>query len=332
MGLILAGIDEAGYGPLLGPLCVGMSAWRVESWSAGDPAPDVWEILGGVLAREVRGAGDRVVIADSKELKRPNSSARVHPLTHLERGVLAVLGVMGRRPADDAELVGVLGSAWPGEPWYEVGPKALPLAWDAGLCGIAASRLAGACEKAGVGPIALACEVVGESRFNALVRSGGSKGATTLEGLRRHASRVIELAAAYPRDEVRIVCDRLGGRERYADVVAGVLGVPVDAVGVIEETAERSRYRALLGEALGGRSIGMVFQCESERAHLPVALASMAAKLCRELGMARFNRYWGGRLADVKPTAGYWQDAKRWLKAAGDRVSASERRRLVRIA
>jgi hypothetical protein len=312
-----------------------MSAWRVESWSAGDPAPDLWEMLGGVVAREVRGAGDRVVIADSKELKRPNSSARVHPLTHLERGVLAVLGVLGERPADDGELARLLGSAWPDEPWYEAGTTSLPLAWDAGLCGIAASRLAGACERAGVRPLALACEIVGESRFNALVRAGGSKGASTLAGLRRHAGRVVELAGAYPDDDVRLVCDRLGGRERYADVVAELLGVPVDDVGVVEENAERSRYRVLLGGGAGGgsgRGIGVVFQCESERAHLPVALASMAAKLCRELAMARFNRYWGGRLADVKPTAGYWQDAKRWLKAAGDRVTASERKRLVRIA
>ena len=36
--LILAGIDEAGYGPILGPLCTGAAAFRVEG-GGGPGAP-----------------------------------------------------------------------------------------------------------------------------------------------------------------------------------------------------------------------------------------------------------------------------------------------------
>ena len=57
----------------------------------------------------------------------------------------------------------------------------------------------------------------------------------------------------------------------------------------------------------------MLFEVDAEAAHFPVALASMAAKLVRELRMARFNRYWGARASELKPTAGYRADAERWL-------------------
>ena len=48
--------------------------------------------------------------------------------------------------------------------------------------------------------------------------------------------------------------------------------------------------------------------------HLPVALASMAAKLVRELLMQRLNRFFTERMPDLAPTAGYVQDGRRWLQ------------------
>jgi hypothetical protein len=57
----------------------------------------------------------------------------------------------------------------------------------------------------------------------------------------------------------------------------------------------------------------VIFEVEAEERHFPVALASMTAKLVRELAMLRFNRYWSGRMAELKPTAGYRNDAWRFL-------------------
>ena len=48
---------------------------------------------------------------------------------------------------------------------------------------------------------------------------------------------------------------------------------------------------------------------------LPVALASMTAKYHRELAMRAFNHFWCERVPDLKPTAGYPLDAKRFKKA-----------------
>ena len=34
--------------------------------------------------------------------------------------------------------------------------------------------------------------------------------------------------------------------------------------------------------------------------------------------MYAFNKYWNGQLENVRPTAGYYTDAKRWLADVGD--------------
>ena len=46
---------------------------------------------------------------------------------------------------------------------------------------------------------------------------------------------------------------------------------------------------------------------------LPVALASMLAKYVRELLMLRLNRYFRAQMPDLKPTAGYFTDGRRYL-------------------
>jgi len=76
----------------------------------------------------------------------------------------------------------------------------------------------------------------------------------------------------------------------------------------------------------------VTFQPEAEAAHLPVALASTFAKYVRELAMARLNRYFNALDPELKPTAGYTTDARRWLADAEGLLSADVRAQLVRIA
>ncbi|MEE2660364.1 MAG: hypothetical protein VYC41_02125, partial [Planctomycetota bacterium] len=52
--------------------------------------------------------------------------------------------------------------------------------------------------------------------------------------------------------------------------------------------------------------------------NLPVELASMAAKTVRELLMNRLNSFFTQRLPELKPTAGYVQDGRRWVAEIGD--------------
>ena len=47
---LLIGIDEAGYGPNLGPLCVGASAWRVEGGGRKAEEGDLYQLLAEIIS------------------------------------------------------------------------------------------------------------------------------------------------------------------------------------------------------------------------------------------------------------------------------------------
>jgi len=320
--LIYCGIDEAGYGPMLGPLCVGMATFRVRGWEPDGHAPDLWKLLGKGVCR---GGGDkrgRVAIADSKKLKLANSLKTRHPLTHLERGVLSMLATMDPAWGSDEALFRALGVELEPHGWYGGEPAGLPLSSTPEQIGIGANIVARAMEGAGVELVGLRCVAVCERAFNERVRECGSKaavsGAVVADLMAEAADR---WAGAGP---VRLVCDRQSGRTDYSGLVAGALG---EGFETLEQSARASRYAAR-----DGRDLGALFIPECEDHHLPVALASMTAKLVRELAMARFNRYWSARSPDLKPTAGYTTDARRWLRDAADVVGGRERAEMVRIA
>jgi hypothetical protein len=341
MTLVYAGIDEAGYGPMLGPLCVGLAVVRVRAWEPGSGVPDLWSMLARGVAPTGKDAADgRVPVADSKKLKLPNDGSR-HPLTHLERGVLAFEACAGpdRGPAiTDADLFERLGAALPDEPWWQGEPAPMPVAGGRDGLRIACNVLRRELDRAGVQVLDLRCRVIGVQEFNAIVEREGTKAAAPEEALIEHLAHAA--VRWWPREEgtpvLRVACDRQSGRVDYTRALERAWGGDgMDCLGaagveVLEHSPRASRYAAS-----GGR-VGVQLVPEAEARHLPVALASMAAKLVRELAMARFNRYWSPRAAaagvELKPTAGYVQDARRWLSDTQGVLTPRERAQLVRRA
>lgn len=322
--LIYAGIDEAGYGPMLGPLCVGMAVFGVREWSPGQPAPDLWERFCPAIARSLSEAkkSGGVTIADSKRIKLSNQAKTRHPLLHLERGVLAMLSAADPGHAvcvTDQALHESLSTRVPQSAWYAGEAIDLPLANDLGLLKIDAARLDAAMTRAGVELMGMRTIMIDEASFNAMLEQHGSKAAV----IERALGDQIRAAKQYvgKGDTLRVVADRQGARVRYGDL----LGTCFTRVEALEESSRASRY------AVDDRH-GVILHSEAEDAHLPVALASMAAKLAREMAMIRFNRYWSARMPELKPTAGYVQDARRWLVDAAPVLTASERAGLVRRA
>jgi ribonuclease HII len=338
VSLTIVGMDEAGFGPMIGPLTVGMAAFRVHDWTPASPPPDLWALLAPAVTRSP-GDARKIPIEDSKRLKLPNDAKR-HPLTHLLRGVLAPLAATGLTPAIDADLFAALGCSIESHPWYAGDPIALPI--DPDRLKIDANLLARAMADARVELLELSVFVVGETRFNQVVRDEGSKARATALGLSHHIStawsRWADITA--PGHETRVVLDRQGGRTDYANYLANLIPQSHAAtlnVHVDHESPQRARY-TLKGATPEGSSRALVtlVQPEAESSYLPVALASMAAKVVRELLMARMNRYWLARAAlaglSVKPTAGYVQDARRWLEDLKSVIPARDRKEMVRRA
>jgi len=345
MSVVIAGIDEAGYGPMLGPLCVGMAVFRLSNLGDEAKVPNLWELLANGVCREPGrgGAHDghgRVAVADSKKLKLSNSVTTTHPLVHLERGVLAFarcLDGSSEGPADDASLVGLLGSRFSGHCCYESEPRPLPLGLSTGQVLIAANVLRAALSQAGVTLLDLRCELMNESDFNRSVRDERSKAEANAAAFGRHIRYVWERwSGGGAGERVGVVCDRLGGRGAYGGFLSRALAG--SEIEVVEESERRSRYVAK-GRGPDGseRRAGLAFLVEGESAHLPVALASMVAKYVRELAMLRFNAHWCQVYRDMlglelKPTAGYRQDGQRWLDEASQVITEDDRRQIVRIA
>lgn len=346
MAMILAGIDEAGYGPTLGPFCAGLSVFRAPDPADPGKTPDLWSLLKRGVCREAGRGGKtdrrgRVAVADSKELKLSNAVSTTHPLIHLERGVLAFLRLLSAEralPPDDSTLFETLGVAPDAPLCYRGGCSLLPVSMTVGEISLAAASVEAAAAGAGVELLAMRADVTWEPVYNNVVRERNNKADAPLGAMCRHLRQVWDRWAFTTDDRgepsrLGIACDRLGGRMQYAEVLS--LMLPSARVEIVEETETRSRY-VLSEDGPRPKRAGIVFLTEGESAHLPVALASMIAKYVRELSMARFNAYWGARYRDarggeLKPTAGYSTDARRWLEDVGDVLTSADRRELVRV-
>lgn len=300
---VCAGIDEAGYGPLLGPLCVGCVV-LVGDGPAPETVPDFWKALRRGVCRSPRDRRRRVAVADSKKLKGAANESAGHPLRHLERGVLTFLRAGGADlPETDAALFEVLGCRVPDEPWY-ASTTPLPVAHAADEIRVAASQLRRAMDAAGVRCERLACESVTAAEFNRLVGVMGSKAALNLCCVMR---RLDEVWRRWPDAHPRVIVDRQGGRIQYLRPLQ--LSFPEAALRILAEEPSLCRYELSRGTS----QMTVSFAPEADDRHLPVALASMIAKYVRELLMTRMNRWFREQMPELRPTAGYYQDGRRFL-------------------
>lgn len=283
------GVDEAGYGPNLGPLVVAATAWRTPA------VGDLYDLLAKAVIPTATSDG-RLLIADSKAVYSPGGG-----LGQLERAVYAALG----RPICWSELVAGLGADPDGArgelPWHEGFDPSLPVDADTVDVDAAGARLSEAAQQAEVGSIQLAARLVFPAEFNRLVDEHGTKGAA-LSHISIGLARRLYDECAGADSACEITFDKHGGRNRYGALLHEHFHE--GWIEAVEESRPISRYRS-------GERLRFAFRTKGE-GELPVALASMTAKLLRELSMAAFNAYWAAQFPGIKPTAGYPVDAKRF--------------------
>ena len=214
---IVAGIDEAGLGPILGPLTLGFSAFRTSHSASG-----LWKALRTCVRDDPLEDESHLVVADSKRVF--TRDARGH--ARLECSVLAFLAQRRdapRAPSCGRELIecaptrlaphpDVLAQ----HPWYAHLPDRLPSWCELARIEAACGALADAMVCSEVQLVDCGVRTIPSGELNRSFVRTASKGTT----LWLAAAAIIEhLWERFGAEELELWVDRQGGRIHYADVI-----------------------------------------------------------------------------------------------------------------
>ena len=299
--MVVAGIDEAGLGPKLGPLVVSATVFRSPEGVSGH---EFWQhFREGISASRSRGDG-RLQVADSKVVYQAGRG-----FDRLEETALTFLALAQGRAHSLARLLEVLspgtGKLLGKYPWYENGNLDLPLSGRAlGSVG-KAGALKELFRKCGFSYLGARSEVMPAQDLNHMIGRYGNKSAALFECTARLLRRLFR---RFARGGLTIVADRHGYRRRYQLMLAKAL--KGWSVRLLTEEEKLSSYVL----RYGAREVQVSFLEDADARCFPVSLASMYSKYVRELFMKLLNQYWGELVPGLKPTAGYGRDARRFLK------------------
>jgi len=298
------GIDEAGYGPNLGPLVMA----SVTAEGPANRPPALWDDLATTVAR-AGDPGNRLWVDDSKAVYRAGLG-----LDRLEAGAIAATVASGRgSPTTVGEWLAALGSGSLAE--VELRPHWLPGDADPAVpspgskarveAALAARPFVGAPWRI----VDVRAVVVGPALFNSRLAATGSKAHVHFEAF----ARLLRAAwdATGPETITVVNSDKHGGRHYYLGPLTGAF--PELWIDRGPEGPDLSRY-LLRGD---DRRLTLTLRPRADAGNGLVALASMIAKAVRERWMEAFNACWVARVPGLRPSAGYPTDARRFREAIG---------------
>ncbi|EMI27410.1 ribonuclease H family protein [Rhodopirellula europaea] len=322
--MFLIAVDEAGYGPKLGPLVIAATLWEgtTESSQWNDTIAEMWDVMKTPVSID----GQRIRVDDSKRVFQSRTQRRgdTSPLGNLHRAISFAHRSMGRPESnwqkrlstlipDDLDCVASI--PWladmltPGRWLRELPDQWLSeesiaratQAWavpdwkitDARARMVTAKAFNAFCEPTASGTSANKSDLLGETSLGLV--------ASILNSQRLESHK-----------HGQIFFDRHGGRRYYAGVIAATF--PDAIVRVVDETSRCSVYDVKTAT----HQLRMHFTVKGD-SFVPVAMSSLHAKCLREIAMAFFNHHFEDRWLGpepYQPTAGYPVDADRFLAAA----------------
>ncbi len=301
---IIAGIDEAGYGPLLGPMVVTITAFDVPDEKADC---SLWDLLNDAISNDMKGKGQRLAVRDSKKLY--NAQKGLKPL---ENAALSFLWSKDLKTTSFYQLLKNLlcyhAETIAGYPWYAERDYPLPLATNISAVLNYADLLKYALDKQGVQFCYASSCVVTVREFNEWIKATDNKSVVLFNNCAALISRLWNNF----KGNISLIVDKQGGRNNYAELLKGFLH-KVD-VKILKESTKVSTYKVVDEQ----KKMEISFVEKGEDTCMAVALASIFSKYVRELFMHLENQYWLRLVPNLEPTAGYYTDALRFLSQIAD--------------
>ncbi len=320
----LGGIDEAGLGPLLGPLVVGSVVLK------GPAGQDPWNLLRKSTCKKPnkrgafrRGSDRRIRVNDSKKVHSgPRGKAE------LERTALTFLGrAFGEIPCSVGALLqkslGFETLELGRYPWYQdLDEVPLPRWADDREIVYYEFCLAKDLENNGASLMHTSFRILPVGLFNQLIHKTNNKSLTLYYATETVLTAALKAASQSEAHQSLIVLDRHGGRSHYAQLLKR--SFPKARVQVLSEAGGRSRYSL-------GKGFDLLFIEKGDQCSFPTAAASCIAKYVRELMIERINAFFLKQNPQLKPTAGYYQDGRRFLRDAADLTQNMPKELLIRV-
>jgi len=298
--VVLVGIDEAGFGPILGPLVVSSSSLSVPHNLL---TSDLWEVLRKSISIRRKHLAGRLLITDSKK-----AYTRSLGIKHLQRTILTVLKCLGKEPSTLTEILELLCPSCLGRlceyPWYrDIADYSLSM--DIADKQVASAVLADDLVSNGIELLDLKSCCLDVAYYNKMTEAVKNKSNVLFSAT---CTLIKSAYDSFADDDLQIIVDRQGGRIRYRKELQRMFGDM--ELKILRESPTNSSYELQADD----KAMRVHFVVGADDRFLPVSLASMVSKYLRELLVGSINRYFAGFSTVLKPTAGYWKDGLRFIE------------------